>query len=68
MAARVKIAALPALVALLPVIVQAGEQVALANACADNCRSAHNQCRIKTKNSPSCDAQLQACLQGCLRK
>lgn len=39
-----------------------------ANACAASCRAQHNQCRIKSKGSPSCDAQLQACLQGCLKR
>jgi len=38
------------------------------NACAANCRAAHNQCRIATKGSPSCDAQLRACLQSCTRR
>jgi hypothetical protein len=34
--------------------------------CAANCRAQHNQCRIATKGSPSCDAQLQACMQRCI--
>lgn len=38
------------------------------NSCAASCRAAHSQCRISTKGSPSCDAQLQSCLQGCLSK
>lgn len=38
------------------------------NACASACRSAHNDCRIRTKGSPSCDAALQACMQGCLKR
>jgi len=41
---------------------------ASANACAASCRAQHNQCRISTKGSPSCDAALQRCLQGCLRR
>lgn len=65
---RAKIAATFAISAMLPVIVLAAPELVAANACAGNCRDAHNQCRIRTKNSPSCDAQLQACLQGCLRK
>jgi site-specific recombinase len=38
------------------------------NACVATCKSSHNQCRIATKGSASCDGQLQACLQGCLKK
>ena len=38
------------------------------NACAASCRSAYNDCRIATKGSASCDAQFQACLQGCVRR
>lgn len=41
---------------------------ASANACAAACRAQHNQCRIQTKGSASCDAALQRCLQGCLRR
>lgn len=33
--------------------------------CEAQCRAAHNQCRISTKNSPGCDAQLQGCLDSC---
>jgi hypothetical protein len=36
------------------------------DSCAANCRAQHNQCRIATKGSPSCDAQLQACMQRCI--
>ncbi len=39
-----------------------------ANQCAAKCRAQHNQCRIKTKGSSSCDGQLQRCLQSCLRR
>jgi len=39
-----------------------------AGGCAAQCRDQHNRCRIATKGSPSCDAQLQACLQGCLSR
>ena len=38
---------------------------AAANPCADQCRAQHNQCRISTKGSPSCDAALTSCLQSC---
>ncbi len=34
--------------------------------CVAQCRAAHSQCRIASKGSPSCDGQLQSCLQGCL--
>jgi len=46
----------------------ASENVEVANSCAAQCRAAHNQCRIATKGSPRCDAQLQACLSRCLRR
>ncbi|MGD9784686.1 MAG: hypothetical protein AB7E80_01525 [Hyphomicrobiaceae bacterium] len=36
-------------------------------ACVSACRSQNNQCRIATKNSPSCDQQLQRCLDSCRR-
>jgi hypothetical protein len=38
------------------------------NACVAVCKSSHNQCRIATKGNASCDAQLQSCLQACIRK
>jgi hypothetical protein len=38
------------------------------NACASACRAAHNECRIATKGSSSCDAQFAACMQGCLKR
>lgn len=41
---------------------------AVANSCASACHAAHNQCRIATKGSPSCDAQLTQCLRGCAGK
>lgn len=37
-----------------------------ANSCQQSCRAAWNQCRIATKGSSSCDAQLQSCMQACL--
>jgi len=40
----------------------------VANSCAAQCRAAHSQCRVKTQGSPSCDRQLQACMQRCLRR
>ncbi len=40
----------------------------VANSCAASCRAQHNQCRIATKGSPSCDAKLNQCLKGCLKK
>jgi len=36
--------------------------------CVAQCRAAHSQCRVATKNSSSCDAQLQSCLQTCLSR
>jgi hypothetical protein len=40
---------------------------ALANSCTQNCRRQHNQCRIRTKGSSRCDAQLRRCLRRCLK-
>lgn len=37
------------------------------NACVAACRTAHSDCRIRTKGSPSCDAQFQACMRGCVK-
>jgi hypothetical protein len=34
--------------------------------CASLCRQRHNQCRIATRGSARCDAELQRCLKGCL--
>ena len=39
--------------------------LAQADQCVQQCRNAHNQCRIATKGSPSCDSQLQACMDSC---
>jgi len=41
---------------------------ASANQCASACYAAHNQCRVSTKGSPSCDAQLSRCLSTCGRR
>lgn len=41
---------------------------ASANQCASACYAAHNQCRVSTKGSPSCDAQLSRCLSSCGRR
>lgn len=41
---------------------------ASANQCASACYAAHNQCRVASKGSPSCDAQLSRCLSGCGRR
>lgn len=40
---------------------------ASANQCANACYAAHSQCRVSTKGSPSCDAQLSRCLSSCGR-
>lgn len=47
---------------------EANVELAQADQCVSQCRSAHNQCRISTKGSPSCDAQLQSCMDGCRAK
>ncbi len=41
---------------------------AQANACAAACYGQHNQCRMSTKGSPSCDAALTQCLRSCAGK
>jgi hypothetical protein len=41
---------------------------ALANPCGANCRNDYNQCRIKTKGSPSCESAFTRCMQSCIRK
>jgi hypothetical protein len=38
------------------------------NACVASCKASHNQCRVATKGNASCDAQLQACLQACIKQ
>ena len=40
--------------------------LAQSSTCRSICLDQYNQCRISTKGSPSCDAQYQACLQGCV--
>ena len=44
---------------------EADVELAQADQCVQQCRAAHNQCRISTKGSPGCDAQLQACMDSC---
>ena len=38
------------------------------DSCANACQAEHNQCRVTTKGSPSCDAARQRCLQSCIAK
>ena len=38
------------------------------DSCANACQAEHNQCRVATKGSPSCDAARQRCLQACIAK
>jgi hypothetical protein len=45
-----------------------GATPAAANACNSGCLAAFNRCRIRTNNSPSCRAQLQACVRRCIRR
>ncbi len=49
-------------------VAKKSEETRTANSCAAACRSAHNDCRIRTKGSGRCDAQLQRCLQRCLKR
>lgn len=39
-----------------------------ANQCAQSCYAQENACRRKTKDSPSCSAELTRCLQSCRAK
>lgn len=34
--------------------------------CANACQAQHDQCRVSTKGSPSCDLARQRCLQACI--
>ena len=38
------------------------------DSCANLCQRQHDQCRVQTKGSPSCDRDRQLCLQGCIAK
>lgn len=49
-------------------LVPVPQVIAVADQCVPTCRQRHNECRIQTKGSPSCDAQLQACIQACIDK
>lgn len=67
---RQVVVALAALVAVVGVALTDAHNAptcAQGNACVSSCRAAHNQCRIATKGSASCDAQLQACVQACVK-
>ena len=44
-----------------PTVVQSGT-------CAADCQTHHDRCRVRTKGSPTCDAERQACLEKCLQK
>lgn len=54
------------LAALAAVVIAASDRPGQANSCQQSCRAAWNQCRIATKGSASCDAQLQSCMQACI--
>jgi len=41
--------------------------IAAAKSCTAQCRSDHNQCRIRTKGNRRCDANLRRCLQRCIK-
>lgn len=43
-----------------------GVLAARADGCTDQCRARHDQCRLQTKGSPSCDTQQSACIQSCI--
>ena len=58
---------LAAVVVLFAIMLVSGVLAARADDCAGQCRARHNQCRLQTKGSPSCDGQLQSCLQSCFK-
>ena len=47
-------------------MIGSGLMAAKADACTDACRAKHNDCRVQTKGSPQCDAQVNACVQQCV--
>jgi hypothetical protein len=51
---------------LLTTLALAATFSAEANSCQQSCRASWNQCRIQNKGSPSCDGQLQSCMQACI--
>lgn len=51
-----------------PASVTASPAAATNQSCAADCQTHHDRCRIRTKGSPSCDSERQACLQKCLQK
>ena len=55
-------------VAVFTLMISTGLMAAKAadNPCDQSCQAKHNECRIHTKGSPSCDAQLNACRQSCI--
>lgn len=56
-----------AYVAALTALALVTAESAVADPCADACRSQHNACRMNAKLlfSPRCDAALQGCISGC---
>jgi hypothetical protein len=48
------------------IVIADSRHPAEANSCQQSCRAQWNQCRIATKGSSSCDAQLRACMQSCI--
>lgn len=56
-----------AYVAALTALALVTVESAVADPCADACRSQHNACRMNAKLlfSPRCDAALQGCISGC---
>ncbi|MBS0244633.1 MAG: hypothetical protein JSS20_20875 [Proteobacteria bacterium] len=47
---------------------QSTARIAEGQTCPGECQARHDQCRVQTKGSPSCDAERQACLQKCITK
>jgi hypothetical protein len=65
LARKSMITAVVAVAALALLLVAVGGERADANPCASACYAQHNQCRISSKGSPSCDAALTKCLSSC---
>ena len=53
-------------VVVFAVMIGTSVMAARADDCPSSCRQRHNQCRIDTKGSPSCDALLEACIRSCV--
>lgn len=56
------------IVAVFALMITSGMMAAKAadSPCAQACRARDDQCRVQTKNSPSCVGQLNGCMHSCM--